>query len=1039
MESNSFFKVYNASAGSGKTFTLVKEYLKVLFNKSDFEFQKILAITFTNKAAAEMKQRVLSTLQDASRGIENPIIQDIVVESKINVQELTEKSKRVLNNILQNYASFNIVTIDSFTHKLIRTFALDLGLPLDFEVEMDVDLLLNETVDVLISKIGQKKDLTDYLVKYTLEKVNNDKSWSINEGLVDVAKLLLNEENEIEVSKLVNTPLSDFKDLEKKLKNYLVEVENTLKEIGVKAISIIDERSVAHNSFTSSAIPNYFKKLIKGWSVKEEPLAIKTVQKCFDTESYYPKSKPKSSEQEEDRFVIDELAPLLISLFHQSQAYYQIHFGQYFLVKKILKTVVPLAVLNYINKELIRLKEENNIRLNAEFNQLISKEIKDQPVPFIYERLGEKFNYFFVDEMQDTSELQWQNLIPLIQNALSQNIGGLMLVGDAKQSIYRWRGGKAEQFVSLSDAEKDEYNFFVKKEVHRLDTNYRSYSNVINFNNSFFGYLSNSLKNSDYKSIYAAEKNQKTNSKEGGFVSIEVCQQEKDFDKHDFYPKKTIKLIKEIEENGFSKGEICILIRDRVQGEAVTNALMLEGINVISPDNLLLKNNISVKFLMFLLKWIDNTENKTYLFEVLPFLYHHLNIKEDPHIFYETCLSKLATEELFKYLGVSFSIAHFFENSLYDGVESLIRVFKLQSYADIFVQAFLDVVLNFQLKESSTLQVFLVYWEKKKNSLKVEAAADKDAVQLMTIHKSKGLEFPVVIFLYDLDTEDIKKESIWFPAKGRELFKGFNSFQFKASKNLSNYGEKGEEIYLNTLEENQLDNFNLLYVALTRAEEQLYVVCDTDGKVKGEFKKFSHYFLDFINQEAQGDNKYIIGSPKRISAEYTQEVSLVFDEFISVDKQENQIQIVEKQQKNKEAIDYGNLIHLALEKVISILDLQKGLDFIDHSNLEDSVKVVAKESVVKIVAHPLLNSFFKEGAEVYNERSLLDQYGRVNIIDKLLIEKSGVSVLDFKTGEKSASHQVQINQYARLLEDLGYTVKNKFVVYCSEISVKRVK
>ena len=472
MISESPFKVYNASAGSGKTFTLVKEYLKIILTaENEFEFQKILAITFTNKAAAEMKHRVLSTLKDASQKIDNDIVKGLIVETGISDYEIVQKSKRILKNILYNYASFHINTIDSFTHKLIRTFSLDLGLPLDFEVEMDTDPLLQETVDLLISKIGEDKELTDVLVTYALGQVDDDKSWNITDSLVNVARLLLNEENEVEISKLINTNLSDFRKLETKLRAYLKDTEEIFKQVGEQAILLIDEQDITYNSFSSSAIPNYFKKFVSGWSTVEQELAIAAVQKCFDSGNFYPKTKTKDPKKIEDRDKIDGIKEDLYPLFDLSKKLIEAHFGQYFLVKRILKSLVPLAVLSYIHKEFTHLKEENNICVNAEFNRVISKQIKNEPVPFIYERLGEKYQYFFIDEMQDTSELQWQNLIPLIANSLSQGEGKLMLVGDAKQSIYRWRGGKASQFVELSNTEASS-QFYVEKEVLNLGTNF---------------------------------------------------------------------------------------------------------------------------------------------------------------------------------------------------------------------------------------------------------------------------------------------------------------------------------------------------------------------------------------------------------------------------------------------------------------------------------------------------------------------------------------------------------------------------------------
>ncbi|MDO3694165.1 UvrD-helicase domain-containing protein [Wenyingzhuangia sp. chi5] len=1032
MISESPFKVYNASAGSGKTFTLVKEYLKILLvAKNEFEFQKILAITFTNKAAAEMKQRVLKTLKDASQNVENNIVSDLLKETGLVPEIVQKKSQRILKNILYNYASFHINTIDSFTHKLIRTFSLDLGLPLDFEVEMDTDPLLEETIDLLISKIGQDKDLTEILVKYTLDLVEDDKSWNITDSLVSVARLLLNEENEVEVSKLINTNLSDFTALEKKLRTYLSDTEKAFKEIGQQAIDLIDENDITHSSFTSSAVPNYFKKFISGWNDKEEEIAIKTVEKCFDTGSFYAKAKPKDPKKLEDRDKIDAIQNDLYPFYELSKQLMATHFGQYFLVKKILKSLVPLAVLSHINKEYTHLKEENNICVNAEFNRVISKQIKNEPVPFIYERLGEKFQYFFIDEMQDTSELQWENLIPLIANALSQGNGQLMLVGDAKQSIYRWRGGKASQFVALSDEDNHDL-FHVDKKVVTLGTNYRSYSNVINFNNDFFAFLSSYIKEPAYQDIYAQEKHQQTNSKQGGYVRLEVFEREEEFVAHEVYPEKIHQMILEIKSKGFYYGDICVLTRKKNDGIVVADYLVSKGIEVISPDSLLLKNNKVVQVFVFLLRWLENPEDKEVLIQVLYYLYDHLNIKIPEHEFYEDCLSKTNPKDLFAYLGVDFSLTAFFSLSLYDGLEYLIRTFSFQNISDVFVQAFLDVILQYQLKESGSLQMFLAYWDKKKKNLKVEVAPSENAVQIMTIHKSKGLEFPVVIFPFDLNTEDINREKIWYQTNESDLFNGFESFQIKASSKLALYGKQGEDHLSKLNAEIQLDNFNLLYVALTRAEEQLYILSDTKKKSADTPKQFSDYFKEYMFQK-NIETIYEIGNNKRLSSTKKSEHDYLLEEFFSVDKKNNQIFIVQNEGDEDEARLYGNLIHKAFEKIISIKDLDLANNYIDQQGLPLEVSKKAKQLLQNVIRHPELTNYYQEGLEVYTERSFLTQSGEINIMDRVVFYNHEAVIIDYKTGAFSKSHELQINNYANILRGLGYFVKAKLLVYCNDL------
>ena len=561
MQQQSAFQVYNASAGSGKTFTLVKEYLKVLLTSEDiFKFQKVLAITFTNKAAGEMKERVLSNLEDFADGKENDLFKIIINEIAVDKSTIQVRSKKILEVVLQNYSAFSITTIDSFTHKIIKSFAYDLGLPLNFEVEMDAVSLLNEAVDILISKIGTDKKLTKLLIDYSLDKTDDDKSWDISKDLNEFAKVLLNEDDIKHFRALSDKKLEDFTGLKSKLFTHQKELKEVIKKVGENCLELIENNNLVHKDFMRATIPKFFNDL----SVKSVNIDFlkrsETIEKAIDNHQYYAKSTSDSIAS-----IIENIVPEIIGFYQQAKEFY----SQFLMNKLALKNIIPLAVLNNINQELDVIKEENNIRLNSEFNQLISDNIKEQPAPFIYERIGQRFQHYFIDEMQDTSELQWQNLIPLIDNALAQENSNLLLVGDGKQAIYRWRGGKAEQFIDLGSNAKNP--FHINKEIRSLETNFRSYSEVINFNNLFFQHTANFLQNESYKNLFIEGNKQIENAKKGGFVSLSFLEDEKEKEaKKERYPKKVLKKINELTSD-FSLNEICILTRTKKDGVAIAN------------------------------------------------------------------------------------------------------------------------------------------------------------------------------------------------------------------------------------------------------------------------------------------------------------------------------------------------------------------------------------------------------------------------------------------------------------------------------------
>lgn len=453
----STFKVYNASAGSGKTFTLVKEYLKIILTDPNVKsYQNILAITFTNKAATEMKDRILESLLEFSvlneeqehDGMLSLLMEETGLESKV----IRNRAKDKLQDILKNYASFHIKTIDSFTNKLIKSFAFDLNLTSDFEVELDADSILREAVDEVLSQIGINQELTKLLVDFSKEKTLEDKSWDVSRDLYEVSKLILNENHSKELEALKNKNIADFSRLSYKLRKSRKQHLETLKEIGKNALELIDQRGIEHSDFYYSQLPKFFKKLL-----------LKPIDKDFNAESSTSKNLEKGiyytkNKKEEAKLAIENIIDELTALYVESFAV----FREYKLNDMILKNLVPLAVIKTINQALEAIKTNNNIRLNSEFNQLISDHLINEPAAFIYEKLGERFKFFFIDEMQDTSELQWNNLIPLIDNALSSENTGLMLVGDAKQAIYRWRGGHAEQLSTCQQKRTEEVPILFK-------------------------------------------------------------------------------------------------------------------------------------------------------------------------------------------------------------------------------------------------------------------------------------------------------------------------------------------------------------------------------------------------------------------------------------------------------------------------------------------------------------------------------------------------------------------------------------------------
>ncbi|MFT6959616.1 MAG: ATP-dependent exoDNAse (exonuclease V) beta subunit [Polaribacter sp.] len=1038
MHQLSTFQVYNASAGSGKTFTLVKQYLKVLLTSDDlFMFQKVLAITFTNKAAGEMKERVLSNLEAFSEGNTNDLLKIILEETTLDTTIIKKRSKKVLNAILQNYSAFSITTIDSFTHKIIKSFAFDLGLSLNFEVEMDAISLLNEAVDVLISKIGTDKKLTTLLIDYSLDKIDDDTSWDISKDLNDFARVLLNEDDVKHFRGLADKELDDFFKLKNRLQKSNNQTETTYKKLGDEVLQFIENSGASIKDFAyAGEFVKHFQKFTKLRFLKSEDLKF---DGRLNTTIENSKNLFAGKASEATKETIESISEQLRMHYYQSKDLYNSSYSNYLLNKITLKSIIPLAVLNNVNAELNTIKEDNNIRLNAEFNQLISDNIKEEPAPYIYERIGQRFQHYFIDEMQDTSVLQWQNLIPLIENALAQENSNLLLVGDAKQAIYRWRGGKAEQFIALGSQEGNPFN--IQKDVKNLATNYRSYSEIINFNNSFFQHSAGFLQNESYKRLFFEGNTQLENAKKGGFVSLSFLDKEEvKEDEKIKYPKKVLEKIKELKED-FYLNEICVLTRTKKDGIAVADYLSENGVSIISSETLLLKNNAKINFIVDVLHIIQNANDEEKRFEVLYFLHAHLNVKMAKPEFFKGHIksTNVLIFQALKSFGVSFNFAVFQQVPFYEKIEEIIRGFNLATSSSAYIQFFLDIVLE-QQRKATDIGDFLEFWELKKEKLSIVASENSDAVQVMTIHKSKGLEFPVVIFPCDVDIYRQISPKVWFDDLPKEY--DFKELLIDYKKDLSLINSRGLEVYNQQREELELDNFNLLYVALTRAAEQVHIITEKKISAKGA-ENVNHYSGIFINylkaQNLWQETKleYFFGEEKRIKKK-EKETSLteIHKKFISTPWQEHNIILLASASKlwdtaQGEAIDFGNLFHEILSKITINSNVDGIVGQYHQQGFINEVQLNSiKKTIHSIVNHPKLTIYFSEEFTVFNEREIVDVDNQIIIPDRLVFNKQNeVIIIDYKTGNPSNEHYQQLLRYERVLKSMDFNIDKKLLVY----------
>jgi ATP-dependent exoDNAse (exonuclease V) beta subunit len=1037
------FSIYDASAGSGKTYALVKEYLKIiLVAKKNDAYRNILAITFTNKAVHEMKSRIVGSLSEFAKEEPSEKAQDLMhhlaIETELSIIQIKTKSQQIIKHIIHNYAAFDISTIDKFTHKVIRAFAHDLGLPMTFEVTLDTENLLIEAVDAIIAQAGEDETLTKLLIDFTMEKTDDDKSWDISREILETGRLVLNENNRNEITHFQDKTIAEFVEIKNKLTDACKVLEKENTAFAESALLLIDKNGIDLKSFSRGTFPNHLQSIVDG---KFNPK--NKMFREFEDISINKTAK--------DSAIIENIIPELLQILDKVYK----NFEKRDFYKAFLKNITPLSLLNTVSNELAKIQEEQNVLSISEFNAIIHREIQNQPAPFIYERLGERYRHFFIDEFQDTSEMQWQNLIPLIDNATSSEIDGekgtLMVVGDPKQSIYRWRGGKAEQFIELS---KDHNPFNnPEKVLEHLDKNYRSYSQIIDFNNDFFKLLSNEFLHEDYKDLYENHSYQKSNAKTGGYVNIsfipkteESEDDEEALDKTELYLLATLNTIQKVQKQGFELKDIVILTRKRSHGIAVANYLTEQGIPLLSSETLMIQNATEVRFIIHLLKYLKNSSDLEAKAHFLHYVADNIHDQLPVHDFIAQGMDKKQESEFENWLmnfNISLSFQDIRKKSLYESVETIITKFLHSQKGNAYVQYFLDIVLERDVRNQAGISDFLNYWDKNAEKFSIPSPEGNNAVRIMTIHKSKGLEFPVVIMPFaEEDYSRSPKDKLWINAEADDF--GLSKVLIDNSKAVEGFGEQAKLVYDQKSQEELLDNVNVLYVALTRAEEQLYIISQNlkpkkDGDYPSNMASFFIKYLIHMHVFAENKLEYEFGNSIKLSTEKkyvdtTKTIPLVREilnpKNIKIAQRESLMWGTHQQ----EAIEYGNVVH----EILSFVKTKADVDLAITKSIESGLinlnqKDIVSKTIQEIVNHTELSVCFDEENEVLNEQTIIQKQGKTIKPDRMVLTKDKeVYLLDYKTGLHNHKYQLQLEAYQNAIELMGFKVVKKSLIYIGE-------
>ena len=1044
-------KLYKASAGSGKTYTLVKEFLTLcLSSENILKYRGILAVTFTNKAANELKAKLLNYLDGIINDDPNcsDMKNDFLKIIKIDEILLKERAKLLYDDILHNYSDLNVSTIDSFIQQVSRSFAKELNLPSQYKVVLDNDDILDDLIQRIDSKIGKDdKFITYILSKFLKYNLSEENTWHLDAPIKDFLEKLLKEGaykkgESFNIESIDENQYDEIEDyLDKKISTYNNSIKDNIENI----ISFNNNNSLTLESDYNKVLSSFLNKINDNINIEPKNLINKTLKDILNGDKNWNKNKKICVSKTQSIQLLNYFS----NIIEAHSALFLVN-----IVKKNLYLYVMRGTLFSIINQYI--EETNNVHI-SEFNKRISDIIDDCSVPFIYERIGSRYKHFFIDEFQDTSVLQWFNFLPLINNSLSEGYMNL-LVGDAKQAIYRFRSGEVEQIINLPKIYKRnkkeffdecEYNFEVQFSEYSLDTNYRSKKNIINFNNSFFKNAKSQLNNEDYKSVYTKNMEQKYRDKKDyeGYVKTEIFKSE--YFIEEGKKRADVKKIKEsinyamlkdiniLKDKGFKYSDITILVRSNSDGTLIADFLAKNEIPVISSESILLKSSDKVQLIILTLKYFMDADNDVVRLS-LSFYQNLLRETVGDDEKGASLLKKSLSSDIEENLLTELRSKSL---TIYDLCVRIMKMYGMNTVEDVFLQYFMNAVHDWQNNENGDIKSFLDFWEKKSDSLFVKITGKIDAVQIMSIHKSKGLEFKVVLYPYAITKiPDFHTNEKWLSFKDDfDILKDIphlDNFILPVKSAL--VGTSMEEHYNEEYEKAAFDDINIMYVAMTRPKELLFIYTDNATSKDNP----NNLFLDYFSQKIIESNndilefEYVSCDDKDVYSlgelmysfkedEKSEELNVAkCNDFSTIDwlqmlRIEPDTTMFWKNDEDYNPREWGILVHEIFSKINTIDDAPKILKrYVNDGCIDQEQSDRIMRQFMEVVEKKEVKAAYSRDVVVKNEMDILDADGNIMRPDRYVELKDKVILIDYKTGAQDVEHYQQLRNYMIALQDM---------------------
>lgn len=1014
--------IYNASAGSGKTFALTREYLRMLLRDTQgvddkrLPHSRILAVTFTKKSTAEMKERILRELYTLSTAPnQSDYIKDFCQDATLNLtqEQIQQRAQHLLVGILQDYTRFSVSTIDGFFQQVIRTFARELGLSATYDLSLDGDEMIQQAVDDIFKRIRQEhsddKELIEWMMDFIQKNIDDDHQWNPNSAIKSFAKQLLREQVILRMPELQQV----FSD-----KSFMRQYRSNLLQICQDK-----EQAVAQLLTQATAIfstqQGWQTNILKAFQKSPEEWLMGNMGKTFfnildNPASIFVKGKTTKEEQQILLAIYEQqLAPIFLSL---NELCTGISAQDYATAKAILPHLYTLGILQDVAKQI----EDTNRNLGrlpiSETNQLVHQIIDGQDTPFIYERFGQYFRHYMIDEFQDTSALQWENFMPLIRESDSYQADNL-IVGDVKQSIYRFRNSDWSLLKHLHEQ-------FPSHKAYHMPHNWRTAPVIIEENEKLIQqftthvaknicdkYNQPDLGTDIYYIFDPAYMHQEPAKNYAGYFHMQF------FDGNDAEEQTLNNLHLQLQsflQEGIELKRVTLLVRYTHEAINLAHFLISKGYNVQSSEGLQIGSHPAIQLLINLLKQ-DNTQ---------------LNTIDQAYI--HQTYGQLTPEQ-------TNSILQAQQLPLYEQVQTLINLLQLTQQEGVapYLTAFQDLIYQFTKSRVADRKAFLEYWERKGKNKTIAASQTADTIRIMTIHSSKGLEFDIVFipfFTWEL-TKERASDIIWCVPQTPP----FNQLPLVAvhpSKKLLQSHFTNE--YIQDKLAQTIDNLNLTYVAITRPKYRLYIYGQLNSRSAHSVgaEVFALY-KDLLNDQLTY-RKPAEGTPAPLPP-LKSETTTTYPATYIAEPIRSRLTLRSRAEDDfapdtpLATVDLGILMHLWLSYIRTWDDAEPTLaKLIRQGQVTDNQAQEMRQQLQKLqalIARENHHDWFSNQYTILSEQDIITPSGNMQRPDRVMISGKHAIVIDYKFGhEQPTSHLEQVRDYMSLLRQMGYTTEG-YIIY----------